>query len=58
MNPNFQGTNWDDNQERYNEMVTDAFGMGSTENVAEEDPNPEAASFYELLDCASKPLFD
>ncbi|MED6177217.1 hypothetical protein PIB30_095924, partial [Stylosanthes scabra] len=48
----------EDNQDRYNEMITDAFGMGNTDDDGEEEPNPDAARFYDLLETASKPLFD
>ncbi|MED6121378.1 hypothetical protein PIB30_029630 [Stylosanthes scabra] len=54
----FEEVNWEDNQERYNEMITDAFGMGNTDDEGEEEPNPEAARFYELLEFASKPLIN
>ncbi|MED6207209.1 hypothetical protein PIB30_033714 [Stylosanthes scabra] len=40
----FGEVNWEDNHERYNEMITDAFGMGNTRDLGEweEEPNPDA----------------
>ncbi|MED6187650.1 hypothetical protein PIB30_078386, partial [Stylosanthes scabra] len=39
-------------------MITDALGLGNRDNDGEEEPNLEAARFYELLDSTTKPLFD
>ncbi|MED6191280.1 hypothetical protein PIB30_114676, partial [Stylosanthes scabra] len=50
--------NWMDNHARYEEMMRDAFGMEGMEAVEEEEPNPEAARFYSLLESANEPLFE
>ncbi|MED6224303.1 hypothetical protein PIB30_082699 [Stylosanthes scabra] len=35
--------NWEDNHERYDEMIHNAFGIDNMETGNEEEPNPEAA---------------
>ena len=52
--------NWEDNVNRYQEMVFDAtrpkFGMCS--QPSNEVPNPEARKFYSLLEAAKEPLWE
>ncbi|MED6117906.1 hypothetical protein PIB30_114411, partial [Stylosanthes scabra] len=49
--------NWETNYDRYNEMIYDAFGVAE-EEIVDEEPNPEAARFYKLLESAAKPLWE
>ena len=52
-----EDVNWESNYDRYNEMIYDAIGASNIENV-EEEPNPEAKGFYDLLEAAAKPLWE
>ncbi|MED6150695.1 hypothetical protein PIB30_074904 [Stylosanthes scabra] len=52
---NLEDLNWEDNHERYNKMIFDAVGStNSTKNLEDEDPNPDAARFYNHLDLFDK----